>query len=68
MIQQHIRGPRCGPRIFCEACGKRIGDVRSGVVLWDGRKQNAPPLFVHAGAMRRRSRTCRLPVNRYRCG
>ena len=39
----------CGPVLLCAACGKRIGDAREGVVLWDGSRQDAAPTFAHAG-------------------
>jgi hypothetical protein len=48
-IVQHRHGPRSGPKIRCDVCTLAIGDARQGVVLWDGRRQDALPLFVHCG-------------------
>jgi hypothetical protein len=54
MIMMHKHGARCGPRIRCTICRSIIKDARTGVILWDGRRQDGEPLFVHAGDCCRR--------------
>ena len=49
VVMRRRRNGVVGPVLLCDGCRKRIADARAGVVLWDGAKQDAAPVFAHVG-------------------
>jgi len=58
MIRMKVEGAFCGPRVFCDECGRQIENAANGVYLWKTRGLSKDPAEVffacHYGSTKRR--------------